>query len=76
MQRRLERIAEKKGRDVGDVVSDLLIKDVQLLEELSNWPWLLRPLSTPIERMCPQPINCVASQSTPGLWERDREGRS
>jgi cytidylate kinase len=35
LQKRLERIAQKKGRDVGDVVSDLLIKDVQLLEELT-----------------------------------------
>ena len=31
LQKRLERIAQKKGRDVGDVVSDLLIKDVELL---------------------------------------------
>jgi cytidylate kinase len=35
LQQRLERIAQKKGRDVGDVVSDLLIKDVELLEELT-----------------------------------------
>jgi cytidylate kinase len=35
LQKRLERIAQKKGRDVGDVVSDLLIKDVELLEELT-----------------------------------------
>ena len=35
LQKRLERIAQKKGRDVGDVVSDLLIEDVQLLEELT-----------------------------------------
>jgi cytidylate kinase len=35
LQKRLERIAQKKGRDVGDVVSDLLIKDVKLLEELA-----------------------------------------
>jgi cytidylate kinase len=35
LQKRLERIAQKKGRDVGDVVSDLLIKDVKLLEELT-----------------------------------------
>jgi len=35
LQKRLERIARKKGRDVGDVVSDLLIKDVELLEELT-----------------------------------------
>ena len=35
LQNRLERIAQKKGRDVGDVVGDLLIKDVELLEELT-----------------------------------------
>ncbi len=35
LQKRLERIAQKNGRDVGDVVSDLLIKDVKLLEELT-----------------------------------------
>jgi N-acyl-D-aspartate/D-glutamate deacylase len=35
LQKRLERIAQNKGRDVGDVVSDLLIKDVELLEELT-----------------------------------------
>ena len=35
LQKRLARIAQKKGRDVGDVVSDLLIKDVKLLEELT-----------------------------------------
>lgn len=35
LQRRLERIAQKKGRDLGDVVSDLLTKDVELLEELT-----------------------------------------
>jgi predicted transcriptional regulator len=34
LQKRLERIAQKKGRDLGDVVSDLLTKDVELLEEL------------------------------------------
>ena len=33
LQKRLERIAQKKGRDLGDVVSDLLTKDVELLEE-------------------------------------------
>ena len=36
LQKRLERIAQKKGRDVGDVVSDLLIKDVELLEGRSG----------------------------------------
>jgi cytidylate kinase len=35
LQKRLERIAEKKGRDAGEVVSDLLNKDVELLEELT-----------------------------------------
>lgn len=35
LQKRLERIAQKNGRDVGNVVSDLLIKDVKLLEELT-----------------------------------------
>ena len=33
LQERLERIAQKKGRDLGDVVGDLLIKDVELLGE-------------------------------------------
>jgi hypothetical protein len=35
LQKRLESIAQKKGRDVADVVSDLLIKDVELLEEMT-----------------------------------------
>ena len=35
LQKRLERIAQKKGRDLGEVVSDLLTKDVELLEELT-----------------------------------------
>ena len=35
LQERLERIAQKKGQDLGDVVSDLLTKDVELLEELT-----------------------------------------
>jgi len=35
LQKRLERIAQKKGRDLGDVVSDLLTKDVELLEEMT-----------------------------------------
>jgi hypothetical protein len=34
LQKRLERIAQKKGQDLGDVVSDPLTKDVELLEEL------------------------------------------
>ena len=32
LQERLERIAQKKGRDLSDLVSDLLAKDVELLE--------------------------------------------
>jgi hypothetical protein len=35
LQKRLERIAQKQGRDLGDIVSDLLIKDMELLEELN-----------------------------------------
>ncbi|MGA2769361.1 MAG: hypothetical protein ABSG26_00965 [Bryobacteraceae bacterium] len=35
LQKRLERIAERKGRDLADVVSDLLLKDLDLLEELT-----------------------------------------
>jgi cytidylate kinase len=35
LQERLERIAQKNGRDVSDVVKDLLVKDVELLEELT-----------------------------------------
>jgi len=35
LQERLERIAQKNGRDVSDVVKDLLVKDVELLDELS-----------------------------------------
>jgi hypothetical protein len=35
LQKRLERIAQKRGRDLGDVVSDRLLKDVELLEELT-----------------------------------------
>ena len=34
LQKRLERIAQKKGQDFGDVVSDLLTKDVESLEEM------------------------------------------
>jgi cytidylate kinase len=34
LQKRLERIAQKKGRNLGDVVSTLLTKDVELLEKL------------------------------------------
>jgi predicted DNA-binding protein len=35
LQKRLERIAEKKGRELADVVSEILLKDVELLEELT-----------------------------------------
>ena len=35
LQQRLERIAHKKGQDLGDVVTDLLTKDVEMLEELT-----------------------------------------
>ena len=35
LQRKLERLAQKKGRDVSDVVNQLLIKDVDVLEELA-----------------------------------------
>ena len=34
LQKRLERIAQKKGRELGEVVSELLTKNVELLEEL------------------------------------------
>ena len=33
LQRRLERIAEKKGQDLGEIVRDMLTKDVESLEE-------------------------------------------
>ena len=35
LQKRLERIAQKKNRDLADVVNDILLKDVDLLEELT-----------------------------------------
>jgi cytidylate kinase len=35
LQKRLEHIADKEGRDVGDVISDLLMKNVELLDELT-----------------------------------------
>jgi cytidylate kinase len=35
LQQRLERIAQKKGQDLDDVVTDLLTKDVEMLEELT-----------------------------------------
>ena len=34
LQSKLERLAQKKGRDVSDVVNQLLKKDVDVLEEL------------------------------------------
>jgi hypothetical protein len=38
LQKRLERIARKKGWDLGDVVSDLLIKDVTCWRNSSDCP--------------------------------------
>ena len=35
LQQRLERIAQRKGQDLGDIVSNLLAKEVELLEELT-----------------------------------------
>jgi len=35
LQERLQRIAEKNGRDLGDIVGDMLVKDVELLERLA-----------------------------------------
>ncbi len=34
LQRKLERLAKKKGKDVGEIVNQLLTKDVDFLEEL------------------------------------------
>jgi hypothetical protein len=34
LQRKLERLAQKKGKDVSEVVNQLLRKDVDFLEEL------------------------------------------
>ncbi len=34
LQRKLERLARKKGKDVGEMVNQLLRKDVDFLEEL------------------------------------------
>jgi cytidylate kinase len=34
LQSKLERIARKKGKDVGDMVNQLLRKDIEFLEEL------------------------------------------
>jgi cytidylate kinase len=35
LQSQLERIAQKKGKEIGDVVNQLVKKQVQLLEELT-----------------------------------------
>jgi len=35
LQGKLERLARKKGRDVGEMVNQLLRKDVDLLEDLT-----------------------------------------
>jgi cytidylate kinase len=35
LQRQLERLARKKGKDVGELVNQLVRKEVDLLEELS-----------------------------------------
>lgn len=35
LQERLERIAQKKGRELGDVVADVLTKEADLLDELT-----------------------------------------
>jgi len=34
LQRKLERLAREKGRDIGEMVNQLLRKDVDFLEEL------------------------------------------
>lgn len=36
LQDRLERIAQKKGKELGEVVHQLLEKDVELLEDLAG----------------------------------------
>ncbi len=35
LQKRLERIAQKKGRDLCEVITDVLTKEADLLEELT-----------------------------------------
>jgi hypothetical protein len=35
LQKKLERLARKKGKDVGEMVNQLLRKDVDFLEELT-----------------------------------------
>ena len=34
LQRKLERLAQKKGKDIGEMVNQLLKKDVDFLDEL------------------------------------------
>jgi cytidylate kinase len=34
LQRKLERLARKKGKDIGEVVNQLLRRDVEFIEEL------------------------------------------
>lgn len=34
LQRKLERLARKKGKDVGEMVNQLLRKDIEFIEEL------------------------------------------
>ena len=34
LQRRLERLARKKGKDIGEMVNQLVKKELQLLDEL------------------------------------------
>ena len=34
LQRRLERLARKKGKDIGEMVNQLVKKEVQFLEEI------------------------------------------
>jgi len=34
LQRKLERLARKKGKDIGEMVNQLLRRDVEFLEEL------------------------------------------
>lgn len=35
LQRQLERLAQKKGKEIGEVVNQLVRKEVELLEELT-----------------------------------------
>ena len=34
LQRKLERLARKKGKDIGEVVNQLLRRDIEFIEEL------------------------------------------